>query len=247
MTSRIHETVEVGSEAILGENLVIMEGARLGTGVTVGNNVVIYPNTIVGDGVYIGDGAVLGKMPRLAPSSSVKIEGPLSPLRIGNNCSLGTQVVLYAGTEVASGTTIGDMAFIREQNSIDESVLVGSRVIIENECRVGANTRIQTGAYITSYTTIEERVFIAPMVVTTNDNYMGRTEKRFAEMRGPTVRRRARVGGGAVLLPRVVVGEEAFVAAGAVVTKDVPPYKLVMGVPARVVRDVPKEELEEGD
>ena len=86
-------------------------------------------------------------------------------------------------------------------------------------------------------------MFIAPCVVTTNDNFMGRTERRHALRRGPTIRRRARIGGGAVLCPGVEIGEEAFVGAGAVVTKDVPPRVVVVGNPARVLRDVPAEEL----
>ena len=98
-------------------------------------------------------------------------------------------------------------------------------------------------AYVTAYSTLEEDVFVAPCVVTTNDNFMGRTEKRLAAMKGPTIRRGARVGGGAILCPGIEVGEEAFVGAGAVVTKDVPPRVVVVGNPARVLRDVPEDEL----
>ena len=94
-------------------------------------------------------------------------------------------------------------------------------------------TKIQAEAYITAYSTLEDNVFIAPCVVTTNDNFMGRTEKRHALIKGPTIRRGARVGGGAVLCPGVEIGEEAFVGAGAVVTKDVPPRAVVVGNPAR--------------
>ena len=90
---------------------------------------------------------------------------------------------------------------------------------------------------MTAYSTLEEDVFVAPCVVTTNDNFMGRTEKRLELMKGPTIRRGARVGGGAILCPGVEVGEEAFVGAGAVVTKDVPPRTVVVGTPARVLRD----------
>jgi acetyltransferase-like isoleucine patch superfamily enzyme len=90
---------------------------------------------------------------------------------------------------------------------------------------------------------LEEHVFIAPCVVTTNDNFMGRTEKRHALIKGAIVRRGARVGGGSVLLPGIEIGEEAFVGAGAVVTRDVGPRTLVVGNPARVLRDVPDEEL----
>jgi acetyltransferase-like isoleucine patch superfamily enzyme len=79
--------------------------------------------------------------------------------------------------------------------------------------------------------------------VTTNDNFMGRTEKRKTLMKGPTIRRSARVGGGAIICPGVEIGEEAFVGAGAVVTKDVPARKIVVGSPARVLRDVNEDEL----
>ena len=96
---------------------------------------------------------------------------------------------------------------------------------------------------MTAYSTLEDDVFIAPCVVTTNDNFMGRTERRHELRKGPTIRRGARVGGGAVLLPGVEIGEEAFVGAGAVVTKDVPPRAVVVGNPARVLRDVPEDEL----
>src|SRR5207253_8206617 len=108
---------------------------------------------------------------------------------------------------------------------------------------VGARTKIQADAYITAYSELEDDVFIAPCVVTTNDNFMGRTERRRDLIKGPTIRRGARIGGGAVLLPAVEIGEEAFVGAGAVVTKDVPPKKIVVGNPAREIRDVPEEQL----
>ena len=97
--------------------------------------------------------------------------------------------------------------------------------------------------YVTAYATLEEDVFLAPCVQTSNDNFMGRTERRHALRKGPTIRRGARVGVGAVLCPAVEIGEEAFVGAGAVVVTDVPPRVVVVGNPARVLRDVPPEEL----
>jgi acetyltransferase-like isoleucine patch superfamily enzyme len=79
-------------------------------------------------------------------------------------------------------------------------------------------------------------------VLTTNDHAMGR-HARGEPLLGPVFRRACRVGGGAVLVPGVEVGEEAFVAAGALVTRDVPPRAVVMGTPARVVREVGDEDL----
>jgi acetyltransferase-like isoleucine patch superfamily enzyme len=107
---------------------------------------------------------------------------------------------------------------------------------------IGSRIRIQTGCYITAYSTIEDDVFVAPGVILTNDNAMARHGPDH-EIRGATLRRACRVGGGVVLLPGIEIGEEAFVAAGAVVTRDVPPRGVAMGVPARVVREVGDEDL----
>jgi acetyltransferase-like isoleucine patch superfamily enzyme len=132
---------------------------------------------------------------------------------------------------------------VRERCQIGDDVVIGRGALVENDTTVGSLTKIQADAYVTAYTTVEERVFIAPRVITTNDNFMGRTEKRHAFRKGPTIRRGARVGAGAVLLPGVEIGEEAFVGAAAVVVGDVPPRVVVVGNPARVLREVPADEL----
>jgi UDP-2-acetamido-3-amino-2,3-dideoxy-glucuronate N-acetyltransferase len=138
---------------------------------------------------------------------------------------------------------VGDGALVRERCSLGVECVVGARATVENDSVLGARVKLQANAYVTAYSTLEDDVFIAPCVVMTNDNFMGRTEKRRALMRGPLIRRGARIGGGAVLLPGVEIGEEAFVGAGAVVTRDVPAHTVVVGSPARYLRDVPPEEL----
>ena len=137
----------------------------------------------------------------------------------------------------------GDMASLRENCQVGDFVLIGTKVTVENMVSIGAYSKIQTGSYITTKTTIEEKAFIAPMVTTTNDNFMGRTKERLKLIQGPTIKRGARVGGGSILLPGVVVAEETFVAAGALVTKDTPKGKVIKGFPAREIRQVPKKEL----
>src|SRR5207245_1496265 len=132
---------------------------------------------------------------------------------------------------------------VRERVTIGDDVVVGRGSLVENDTTIGALTKIQADAYITAYSTLEDNVFIAPCVVTTNDNFMGRTEMRHEQIKGPTIRRGARIGGGAILCPGVEIGEEAFVGAGAVVVKDVPPRTLVVGNPARPLRTVPENEL----
>jgi acetyltransferase-like isoleucine patch superfamily enzyme len=203
---------------------------------------VVYPGTVLGEGVQIHDHAVVGKQPSLSPRSTAKRE-PLEPLVIGAGTIVSTGAIVFAGTTLGERVIVGDAARVRERCVIGDDVVIGSGSLVENDTTIGSLTKIQAEAYITAYSTLEDEVFIAPCVVTTNDNFMGRTEKRRALMRGPTIRRAARVGGGAVLCPGVEIGEEAFVGAGAVVTKDVPPRVVVVGNPARVLREVPADEL----
>jgi acetyltransferase-like isoleucine patch superfamily enzyme len=208
----------------------------------VGDNVVIYPGTVIGDGCRIADNTVVGKQPTLSPRSTAKRE-ELPPLDIGPGTVISTGAVVFAGTRIGARVIVGDQACVRERCVIGDDVVIGRGSLVENDTTVGALTKIQANAYITAYSTLEDNVFIAPCVVTTNDNYMGRTEKRHALMRGATIRRGARVGGGAVLLPGIEIGEDAFVGAGAVVLGDVPPRTVVVGNPARALREVPEEEL----
>jgi acetyltransferase-like isoleucine patch superfamily enzyme len=208
----------------------------------VGDNVVVYPGTVIGDGCKIADNVVLGKQPALSPRSTARKE-ELRPLELGAGTVVSTGAIVFAGTRIGARVIVGDQACVRERCVIEDDVVIGRGSLIENDTTVGALTKIQADAYITAYSTLEDNVFIAPRVVTTNDNYMGRTEKRHAHVRGPTIRRGARVGGGAILLPGIEIGEEAFVGAGAVVLENVPPRAVVVGNPARVIRDVPEEEL----
>ncbi|MHB9004625.1 MAG: DapH/DapD/GlmU-related protein [Coriobacteriia bacterium] len=242
MSGHIHPTVTTGEGSTLSPLCVIDADVTIGAGVTVGPFVHVCAGTVIGDGTSISDGAVVGRAPKLAASSTAK-GGPLPGLIIGDRCVIGSHAVLMAGTTIGSDCVVGDGAGVRERCTIGDNVVVGRNVTVENDTAIGSRTRIQSGAYVTAYVTLEEDVFIAPMVVTTNDNYMGRTEKRLTEMRGCVVRRGARVGGGVHILPGIEIGEDAFIATGAVVTRDVPPRVVAMGVPARVIRDVATDEL----
>ena len=202
----------------------------------------VHPGTILGEGVKVLENAVVGKQPSLSPRSTAKRE-PLPPAEIGEGSIVSTGAIVFAGTHIGARVIVGDQACVRERVDVGDDVVIGRGVLVENDTTIGPLTKIQAHAYITAYTTLEDNVFIAPCVVTTNDNFMGRTQKRHELIKGPTVRRGARVGGGAIICPGIEVGEEAFVGAGAVVTKDVAPRALVVGNPARVLRSVSPEEL----
>ncbi|MCY0908615.1 acyltransferase [Sulfobacillus sp. hq2] len=224
-----------------GLHCVIEEGARIGQNVTLGHHVIVHKDVVIGDNVVIGDGAILGKAPARSKTSNLHT-GNLEPLIIGEGTVIGAQAILYRGAKLGRDCFIADQAVIRERCILGAYVVVGQRSTVENDCTIGDYTKLQTAVYLTAHTTVEDHVFIAPMVTTTNDPYVARTEARHDAILGPTIHRAARIGGGAVILPGIHVGQEALIAAGAVVTRDVAAYRLVMGVPARVVRQVPEEQ-----
>jgi acetyltransferase-like isoleucine patch superfamily enzyme len=203
---------------------------------------VVHDGTEIGEGVVLEDNAVVGKQPSFGRSSTAKRD-QLPPLVIGPGTRILAGAVVFAGTRLGRDVVVGDQACVRERCELGDEVVVGRGSLVENDTTVDARTRIQANAYVTAYSELEEDVFIAPCVVTTNDNFMGRTERRLELMRGPVIRRGARIGGGAVLLPGIEIGEEAFVGAGAVVLRDVPARAVVVGNPARQIREVPAEEL----
>src|SRR5207253_2885085 len=203
---------------------------------------IVYPGTKLGEGVKVLEHAVVGKQPSLSPRSTAKRE-ELPPAEIGDGTIVSTGAIVFAGAKVGARVILGDQSCVRERVIVGDDVVIGRGSLVENDTTIGAMTKIQADAYITAYSTLEEQVFIAPCVVTTNDDFMGRTERRHELIKGPTIRRGARVGGGAILLPAVEIGEEAFVGAGAVVTKDVEPRMLVVGNPARVLRPVAEDAL----
>ena len=221
--------------------LVLSPSAEVGSGVTFGAHMVVHDGVIIGDDCTIGDGAVLGKGPKLAKRSTAA-RGPLHPLVLEAGVVVGTQAIVFAGARVATGSIIADQAFVRERTVIGAETVVGRASGVDNDVQIGDRVRIQSQAYVTAYSVIEDDVFFGPCAMTTNDDTMAR-HPRGEPLRGARLRRACRIGGGAILLPGVEIGEEAFVAAGAVVTADVPARKVVMGVPARLVRDVPDEDL----
>ena len=228
-------------DASIHPSAVIHDGARIGAGSVVGAGAVVHADTEVGERCVIEDGAVLGKRPRLRAGSSAA-GGELAGLVLESGVTVCCGAVVYAGAHVATGAIIGDQAQIRERSRIGAGSVVGRGSSVDFGAQIGDRVLIQTGVYVTGGSVVEDDVFLGPGVISTNDDTMGR-HPRGEPLQGPTFRRACRVGGGAVLVPGVVIGEEAFVAAGALVTKDVGAREVVMGVPARFVRRVPDEDL----
>ena len=224
-----------------GPYCVVHETATIGAGTRLGAHVVIHAGTVIGDGCEVQDGAVLGKPPKLARHSTApRVEN--DPLVLEDGAVICCAAIVFAGARIGAGAIVGDQAFFRERSTLGPGSVVGRGSAVYNDVDIGARVRVQTDVYLTAYSVIEDDLFVGPGVLTTNDSTMARHGDDHA-IEGARLRRACRVGGAVVITPGIEVGEEAFVAAGAVVTKDVPARGVAMGVPARVVRDVSDADL----
>jgi UDP-2-acetamido-3-amino-2,3-dideoxy-glucuronate N-acetyltransferase len=161
---------------------------------------------------------------------------------IGEGVLIGGHVVIHAGVQVGAGARIGDHAQVRDGATIGAGATIGSLSSVDPGVSVGERASVQARCYLSAGTVVEEDVFIGPGVTLANDNTMDRHAADI-DLAGPLLRRACRVGAGVVVCPGIEIGEEAFVAAGAVVAADVAARSVVMGVPARALREVPDEDL----
>jgi acetyltransferase-like isoleucine patch superfamily enzyme len=243
MNSSIAASATLGPGTVHGEFCRIGERVTIGEGCEIGHGVIIHDDTTIGSRVRIDDAAVIGKRPMKAANTAVTKDEQLPPAAIGNDCIIGTHVIVYRGCTLGTKVLVADLSTVRENVTVGDFTIVGRGVAIENFCTIGRYVKLETNVYITAYSEIEDRVFVAPCVATSNDNYIGRTEERFKHFKGAIMKRGARIGVNATILPGVTIHEDALIAAGAVVTKDAPARKISAGVPAKVFRDVPEQQL----
>jgi UDP-3-O-[3-hydroxymyristoyl] glucosamine N-acyltransferase len=238
----IHPTAQVGRGTTIGHFSVVSADVQIGEGCAVGHHVVIHAGSRIGDNVRIDDHTVIGKQPMRAANSAVTRNEQQPAPRIGDDCIVGTGVVIYAGSELGTRVMVADFASIRERVKVGDHTIVGRGASIENDCSVGRYCKLETNVYITAYSELEDRCFVAPGVLTSNDNFVGRTEERFKHFKGVTIRKGGRIGVGAVILPGKEIGADGLVAGGAVLTHDARAGSVYIGVPARKTGDIPEEQ-----
>jgi len=211
--------------------------------VSVGKNVTLHDGVVLGDGCTIFDGAVIGRPP-MATATLTRQPRVGGQTHIGRGSIVGANAVIYSDVTIGEQVLIGDLASIREGSSIGDGAVVGRAVLLMYDVKVAARARIIDGAILTGGMVVEEDVFIGPGVTTVNDNdvYLKRYGLEPFSVEGPVVRRFAVIGTGASIAAGVEVGMGAIVAPQAMVTRDVPAWTVVAGVPAKHLREVDAED-----
>ena len=156
--------------------------------------------------------------------------GSKSPI-IGKNSVIRSNTVIYNDVKIGNNFKTGHNVLIREKTTIGNNVLVGTNTVVEGNCKIGSNVSIQSNVYVPTDSLIEDYVFIGPCACFTNDRYPIRVDYN---LKGPIIREGASVGANSTFLSGIEVGEGAMVAAGAIVTRNVPPFYLAIGAPARL-------------
>jgi acetyltransferase-like isoleucine patch superfamily enzyme len=247
MNKHIDSSVKLGTNVTIGYNSVILENVEIGNDCLIGHNVVIHAGSKIGNAVRIDDNVIIGKKPLSSPRSIFKVPTDLKPAKIGDFCQIGANVVIYCQCEIGERNLIADLATIRENVSLGDLNIVGRNVSIENFVKIGSRNKFETNSYITAYSEIGDYCFVAPCTATSNDNFMARDKERFNHFKGITMESGSRIGVNATILPGKVLHSDAVVAAGAVVTRDVPAKTIVVGNPAKAFRDVPETQLMENN
>jgi len=222
----------------IAKSAVIYEGVKIGKNVTIKDFVVIYPGVEIKDNVEIMEGAVIGRVPKGAKATSRKTIGEYKTVIIGEDSVISPHVIIYTDVSIGKGTLIGDGASIREKCIIGDQCIISRLVSVNYNTKIGNKTKIMDNSHITGNMIIGENVFISVLVATTNDNNIGSKEYDESYIKGAIIEDNVSIGAAANILPGVHIGNGCIIGASALVSKDVPPNKVVMGIPGKVVRDV---------
>jgi UDP-2-acetamido-3-amino-2,3-dideoxy-glucuronate N-acetyltransferase len=244
-----YENSLVGENCSIGKN-VIIENTKIGNNCKIGNNVFLKSvnignNSIIEDNSIVGYSTISGHYydKNTLKENSTDLHAQNYRVIIGNNVLIRTGVVIYFDVSIDQNCWINHNAIIRENVTILEDSTIGSNTICENNVSIGKRCAIHNNTMICSETLIESFVFIGPGVSFTNNSPIGHLRNVPSTIRGAKLRLGCAIGGGCTICPGVEIGQEAIIAAGAIVTKDIPLRTIVAGNPAKKIKDVEEESL----
>jgi acetyltransferase-like isoleucine patch superfamily enzyme len=201
----------------------------------------ISPLAVVADGVRLGAGCVVEEFCLVGKHGPGVADGSAEPDKagtvLGERATIRSHTVLYAGNQIGDRFATGHHVLVREQNTIGHDVSVGSLSVVEHHVTIGDRVRIHSQCFVPEYSVLEEDAWLGPRVTLTNAPFP-RCPDVSKCLTGVHIERGARIGANVTILPGVRIGARALIGAGAVVTKDVPPGTVVVGVAARPVKSI---------
>jgi acetyltransferase-like isoleucine patch superfamily enzyme len=219
------------------DKLVIIGAKSNMSDADVAANAIIYPNVNLGPNATVGYFVILGVPPKGVEAGQLQTQ-------IGASATIRSHTVMYAGNVIGVNFQTGHHVMLRELNEIGDNVSIGTLSIVEHHVKIGNRVRIHSNVFIPEYSILEDDTWVGPTVVFTNAPYPLSPQAK-DNLKGPHLLSGAKIGANSTLLPGVVIGRNALVGAGSVVVRDVPDGKVVVGNPARVIRDI--SELEAYD
>ncbi len=205
----------------------------------ISNTAKIHENVVLGDNCVIEDYVIIGAAPR------GKKEGELKTV-LGNNCHIRSHTVIYAGNNIGNNFQTGNKVNIREENEIGNNVSIGTLSVVEHHVKIEDNARIHTQAFVPEYCILKKGSWIGPNVVLTNAPFplSGLAKDKLA---GSIIEENAKIGANSTLLPGLIIGKGALVGAGSVVTRNVPENSVVVGNPAKIIKNVDDLKYKSGE
>ena len=235
----------VGKDVEIGENVTIDKTASIGNNVVIGDRVYLGRNTVIKDDVIIKNNARIEDNATIGYDNLTKKKKIYEeyPTIIGDKALIRTNAVIYRSCKIGKNSWVNHNTILRENTEVGGNCTIGNLVMCEGYTKIGNQVAIHSLSGLGGNMIIEDKVFIATNLVTAN----GRRPTYLRNMpyikdKGPIIRYGARIGISVILLPEIEIGREALVASGSIVTKDVPPFSIVMGFPAKVVGTVPDDE-----
>jgi acetyltransferase-like isoleucine patch superfamily enzyme len=191
---------------------------------------ILHPNVHLGPDCEVSEYVIIGVPPRGHSPGQIET-------RIGPRATIRSHTVIYAGNRIGANFQTGHSAMIREMNEIGDDVSIGTHSIVEHHVKIGNRVRIHSNVFIPEFSVLEDDCWIGPNVVFTNAAYPLTPDTK-ASLKGPHVMPGAKIGANSTLLPGITIGRNALIGAGSVVVRDVPAGKVVVGNPARIIKDV---------
>ena len=229
--TRISKKAEIGENLRMGHNNIIEEGATIGDNVCLGNNVTIKKGVEISDGCVLEDNVIVGyqTLTRIYDE-----EAQVKRTIIGKHTLIRPHSMVYIGCHIGENSTLHHNVVLREATIIGHHTSISCMVKSDGYLTIGNHCSIHELCHLTPFMKIEDDVFMAPGVISLNDATIDYERTIKTEKKGPWIKFGARIGGNVTLCPGVIIGREAFITAGSLVTRDVPDYCKAGGVPAKI-------------